>query len=42
MLFSDLSLPRSILDALSEEEYTTPTPIQEKAIPTVLGGFDLL
>ena len=28
--------------AVSEEGYTTPTPIQEKAIPHLLEGKDLL
>lgn len=42
MLFSELQLIPPILKALEEEGYTTPTPIQEKAIPIVLGGFDLL
>ncbi len=42
MQFSELQLIEPILRALEEEGYTTPTPIQEKAIPIVLGGFDLL
>jgi ATP-dependent RNA helicase RhlE len=36
MLFSELQLIPPILKALEEEGYTTPTPIQEKAIPIVL------
>ncbi|WP_394342964.1 DEAD/DEAH box helicase [Rufibacter latericius] len=31
-----------LLQALQEEGYTTPTPIQEQAIPPVLNGDDLL
>lgn len=42
MLFSDLQIAPPILKALEEEGYTTPTPIQEKSIPVILGGFDLL
>lgn len=42
MLFSDLQIAAPILKALEEEGYTTPTPIQEKSIPVILGGFDLL
>ena len=42
MLFSNLLLIEPILHALNEEGYSTPTPIQEKAIPFVLAGKDLL
>ena len=42
MQFSDLSLIDPILKALAEEGYTTPTPIQEQAIPTLLNRRDLL
>lgn len=42
MLFSDLALIDPILKALEEEGYTTPTPIQQQAIPPVLAGRDLL
>jgi ATP-dependent RNA helicase RhlE len=40
--FSDLGLAAPILQALQGEGYATPTPIQAKAIPTVLAGRDLL
>ncbi|MCZ6633049.1 MAG: DEAD/DEAH box helicase [bacterium] len=40
--FSNLSLHKSILRALSEEGYHTPTPVQQKAIPEVLSGKDLI
>lgn len=40
--FSDLNLNPSILKALSEQDYYTPTPIQEKAIPCILNGNDFL
>lgn len=42
MLFEQLNLITPILTALKEENYTTPTPIQQKAIPIVLSGRDLL
>ncbi len=42
MLFTDLGLSESILRAINEEGYTSPTPIQEKSIPAVLKGGDLL
>ncbi|SEB98585.1 ATP-dependent RNA helicase RhlE [Paenibacillus sp. GP183] len=42
MTFNDLNIIPSILKALSKENYTTPTPIQEQAIPAVLAGRDLL
>ena len=41
MTFNDLKLKPEILQALSKEQYTTPTPIQEQAIPVVLAGRDL-
>jgi ATP-dependent RNA helicase RhlE len=40
--FSELGLSAPILKALQGEGYATPTPIQEKAIPLVLSGRDLL
>src|SRR5438105_14024693 len=42
MLFNDLNIIKPILDALHEEGYRTPTPIQQQAIPIVLQGKDLL
>jgi ATP-dependent RNA helicase RhlE len=42
MLFEQLNLITPILTALKEENYTTPTPIQQKAIPIILAGRDLL
>lgn len=41
MTFQDLDLHPSILKAVVESGYITPTPIQLKAIPKILGGFDL-
>jgi ATP-dependent RNA helicase RhlE len=42
MQFSDLSLIDPILKALTEEGYSTPTPIQQQAIPILLNQRDLL
>jgi ATP-dependent RNA helicase RhlE len=42
LLFSELGLIEPLLKAVAQEGYTTPTPIQEKAIPVVLSGRDLL
>jgi ATP-dependent RNA helicase RhlE len=42
MTFNTLGLSDAILRAVTEAGYTTPTPIQAKAIPAVLGGGDLL
>ncbi|OYU83614.1 MAG: RNA helicase [Flavobacterium sp. BFFFF2] len=42
MLFEDLALSKSIQRAVFEEGYTNPTPIQEKAIPVILAGTDLV
>jgi superfamily II DNA/RNA helicase len=42
MLFSELGLHPETLRALEEAGYQTPTPIQEKAIPHVLTGRDVM
>ena len=42
MTFKDLGLAEPILRALETQGYTTPTPIQEQAIPILLKGKDLL
>lgn len=42
MLFKELNLIPPILKALEREQYTSPTPIQEQAIPPILSGRDLL
>lgn len=42
MTFEQLNLIEPLLKALLSEGYTTPTPIQEQAIPVVLTGRDLL
>ena len=40
--FSDLGLSESIVRAVTEHGYTSPTPIQAQAIPAVIQGGDLL
>jgi ATP-dependent RNA helicase RhlE len=40
--FNNLQLIEPVLKALSNEGYTTPTPIQEQAIPIILQQKDLL
>jgi len=42
MKFSDLGLSPELLRAVAEKGYDTPTPIQQQAIPAVLGGRDVL
>ena len=42
MTFDNLNLIEPIRKALKDEGYTTPTPIQEQAIPILLKGRDLL
>ncbi len=40
--FADLSLPQPLLKVLRDLGYETPTPIQEKMIPLVMEGRDVL
>ncbi len=42
MTFSDFGLRAELLDAIQASGYTTPTPIQQQAIPAILQGEDLL
>jgi len=42
MHFSNLGLSQPILRALEQEGYTTPTPIQQQAIPPAMTGRDVL
>lgn len=42
MDFESLGLSAPVLQAITEKGYTSPTPIQEKAIPIVLMGRDVL
>src|SRR5215216_2838035 len=40
--FSDLGLRPELLKAVQEAGYTSPTPIQQQAIPLALSGRDLI
>ena len=42
MTFDSLGLSKEILDAIAKKGYTKPSVIQEKAIPEVLSGKDVL
>jgi ATP-dependent RNA helicase RhlE len=42
MTFNDLGLSAPLLKAIASKGYKTPTPIQEKAIPAVLDGRDVM
>ena len=42
MSFNELGLSEAIVRAVTEQGYSTPTPIQKQAIPAVLAGGDLL
>jgi len=42
MKFEELNLAPAILQAVQEQGYDTPTPVQAQAIPIVLAGQDLL
>lgn len=40
--FNDLGLSEELVNAVTKKGYTTPSPIQAKAIPAVLKGNDIL
>ncbi|SFB93547.1 ATP-dependent RNA helicase RhlE [Parapedobacter composti] len=40
--FADFKFNRQILNAIEEAGYTVPTPIQQKAIPPILAGQDVM
>jgi ATP-dependent RNA helicase RhlE len=42
MPFSSLGLSPALLKAVAEQNYTTPYPIQQEAIPAILKGGDIL
>lgn len=42
MSFSKLGLSEELLSIINNQQFTTPTPIQEKAIPAILDGKDIL
>ena len=42
MSFQALGLSQQLLNAISDQGYTTPTPVQKQAIPHILAGKDVL
>ncbi len=42
MQFSDLALHKSLLEAIKDKGYVTPTHIQQQAIPEILDGNDIV
>ncbi len=42
MLFSDLGLRAELLQAVAEQGYLEPTPIQQQSIPPILEGRDVM
>ncbi|MFQ5355612.1 MAG: DEAD/DEAH box helicase [Mariprofundaceae bacterium] len=42
MTFDKFSLSADILRAVSDQGYTTPTPVQAQAIPVILEGHDIM
>ncbi|KFZ32043.1 hypothetical protein IDSA_05055 [Pseudidiomarina salinarum] len=42
MSFNDLGLSKPVLAVLAEQGYSTPTPIQQQAIPAVMAGRDVM
>src|SRR5690242_10804471 len=42
MSFNDLGLQDTLLQAVNDSGYTTPTPIQLRAIPAILDGKDVM
>jgi ATP-dependent RNA helicase RhlE len=42
MSFNTLGLSTELLRAISDQGYTTPTPVQHQAIPVILNGKDVL
>ena len=42
MKFEDLKLSSTLLKAVKDQQYLTPTEIQAKAIPLILSGYDIL
>ncbi|MGB0391867.1 MAG: DEAD/DEAH box helicase, partial [Salibacteraceae bacterium] len=42
MKFEDLNINTTLLNAINDVGYDTPTPIQEKAFPVVMSGKDII
>ena len=42
MRFDELGLKETVLEAVTESGYESPTPIQAQAIPLILDGKDVI
>jgi ATP-dependent RNA helicase RhlE len=42
LTFEDLKFNRQILNAIADAGYTEPTPVQQKAIPPIMNGQDVM
>ena len=42
MSFESIGLSEALVKAVNKQGYTSPTPIQEKAIPLIIDGKDIL
>ncbi|GMA31368.1 hypothetical protein GCM10025875_13600 [Litorihabitans aurantiacus] len=42
LTFADLGMPADLLAAVENLGFTTPTAIQQQAIPVLLGGSDII
>lgn len=42
MTFSELELDDLLLDAITQQGFNRPTPIQQAAIPALMAGKDIL
>ena len=42
MSFDSLGLSANLLRAVAAQGYTSPTPVQARAIPAILAGRDLM
>lgn len=40
--FDDFNLNRQLLNAVADAGYTSPTPVQQKTIPLILAGHDVM
>src|SRR4051812_45052147 len=40
--FADFKLNRQLLNAIEEAGFTSPTPVQEKTIPLIMAGHDVM
>jgi superfamily II DNA/RNA helicase len=40
--FSDFGLEKALIEMISKKGYTSPTPIQDKAVPVIMSGKDMV